>query len=157
MDIRRVGVIGAGVMGAGIAAQVANAGLPVLLLDIVPPGAADRSAVAKGAVAKLLKTDPAPFMTPQAARLVEPGNVEDDLARLAECDWIIEVIVERLDAKQAFVSPAGGGAPARHGNLLQHLDHSVARPHRRHGRGVPAPTSSSPISSTRRATCGCWS
>ena len=102
MEIRRVGVIGAGVMGAGIAAQVANAGIPVLLLDIVPTGANDRSAVAKGALAKLLKTDPAPFMTPEAARLVEAGNVEDDLPRLAECDWIIEVIIERLDAKQAL-------------------------------------------------------
>ncbi len=102
LAINKVGVIGAGVMGAGIAAQVANAGIPVLLLDIVPKDAADRSAIAKGAVAKLLKTDPAPFMTPKAARLVEPGNIEDDLGRLAECDWIIEVIVERLELKQAL-------------------------------------------------------
>ena len=102
MDIRRVGIIGAGVMGAGIAAQVANAGIPVLLLDIVPAGAADRSAIAKSAAAKLLKTDPAPLMTPQAARLIETGNVEDDLARLAECDWVVEVIVERLEVKQAL-------------------------------------------------------
>ncbi len=102
MQIRRVGVVGAGVMGAGIVAQVANAGIPVILLDIVRPGGEDRSAVAKGALAKLLKTDPAPFMTPDAARLVSAGNIEDDLPRLAECDWIIEVIIERLDAKQAL-------------------------------------------------------
>ena len=98
--IKKVGVIGAGVMGAGIAAQVANAGVPVLLLDIVPQGANDRSQVASGAVAKMLKTEPAPFMSTRAARLVETGNIEDDLGRMAECDWIIEVIVERPDIKQ---------------------------------------------------------
>ncbi len=100
MPIRKVGVIGAGVMGAGIAAQVANAGVPVLLLDIVPAGANDRSQVASGAVAKMLKTEPAPFMTARAAKLVETGNIEDDLGRMAECDWIIEVIVERPEVKQ---------------------------------------------------------
>ena len=99
--IRKVAVIGAGTMGAGIAAQVANAGVPVLLLDIVRDPA-DRSAVARGAVEKMLKTDPAPFMGRGAARLVETGNIDDDLPRLAECDWIIEAIVERLDLKQAL-------------------------------------------------------
>ena len=98
-QVRKVAVIGAGVMGAGIAAQVANAGFPVLLLDIVRDPA-DRNAVAAGAVAKMLKTEPAPFMSPAAAKLVEVGNTEDDLARLAECDWIIEAIIERLDLKQ---------------------------------------------------------
>ena len=98
--IRKVCVIGAGVMGAGIAAQVANSGVPVLLLDIVKPGEADRSAVAKGAVEKMLKTDPAPFMSKAAAKLVETGNIEDDLARVAECDWVLEAIIERLDLKQ---------------------------------------------------------
>jgi 3-hydroxyacyl-CoA dehydrogenase len=100
--IRKVGVIGAGVMGAGIAAQVANAGVPVVLLDIVPAGSNNRSAIAEGAVARLLKTEPAAFMTPRAANLVTPGNVEDDLGLLAECDWIVEAVVERLDVKQAL-------------------------------------------------------
>jgi 3-hydroxyacyl-CoA dehydrogenase len=100
--IRKVCVIGAGVMGAGIAAQVANAGIPVLLLDIVPKDATDRDAVAKGAVAKMLKTDPAPFMSKAAAKLVETGNIDDHLPRVAECDWIVEAIVERLDIKQAL-------------------------------------------------------
>ena len=62
MNIRQVAVIGAGVMGAGIAAHIANAGTPVLLLDIVPQGASDRSQIAKTALDKLLKADPAPFM-----------------------------------------------------------------------------------------------
>ncbi len=101
-DIAKVAVIGAGVMGAGIAAHVANAGVPVLLLDIVPPGATDRNAIAAGAIDKMLKVEPAPFMSKTAARLITPGNTEDDLEKLAECDWIIEAVVERLDIKQAL-------------------------------------------------------
>jgi 3-hydroxyacyl-CoA dehydrogenase len=100
--IRKVCVIGAGVMGAGIAAQVANAGIPVLLLDIPAREGDDRDAVAKGAVAKMLKTDPAPFMSTGAAKLVETGNIDDHLDRVAECDWIVEAIVERLDIKQSL-------------------------------------------------------
>ncbi|NYZ14307.1 3-hydroxyacyl-CoA dehydrogenase [Azospirillum sp. RWY-5-1] len=94
MEIKRAAVIGAGVMGSGIAAHIANTGVPVLLLDIVKPGAADRSALAKGAVERLLKADPAPFMHPKNARLVTPGNLDDDLGALSECDWIVEAIVE---------------------------------------------------------------
>ncbi|MGN6122021.1 MAG: 3-hydroxyacyl-CoA dehydrogenase NAD-binding domain-containing protein [Sphingomonas oligoaromativorans] len=101
-SIRKVCVIGSGTMGAGIAAQVANAGIPVLLLDIVPKEGADRDAIAKGAVAKMLKTDPAPFMSKRAARLVETGNIDDHLGRVAECDWVVEAIVERLDIKQSL-------------------------------------------------------
>ncbi|MCZ4340211.1 3-hydroxyacyl-CoA dehydrogenase NAD-binding domain-containing protein [Sphingomonadaceae bacterium G21617-S1] len=98
--IRKVCVIGAGTMGAGIAAQVANAGVPVLLLDIVPKDGGNRNAIAEGAVTKMLKADPAPFMSKAAARLIETGNIEDDLARVGECDWIVEAIIERLDLKQ---------------------------------------------------------
>jgi 3-hydroxyacyl-CoA dehydrogenase len=100
--IRKVGVIGAGTMGAGIAAQLANAGVPVPLLDIVPKGASSRNAVAQGAVAKLLKTEPAAFMSKRAARLVTTGNVEDHLGQLADCDWIVEAVLERHDVKQAL-------------------------------------------------------
>ncbi len=99
-EINKVAVIGAGVMGAGIAAHIANAGTEVLLLDIVPPGAANRNAIAGGAIEKMLKTDPAPFMSKRAARLLTPGNTEDDLAKLADCDWIIEAVVEKLEVKQ---------------------------------------------------------
>ncbi|MEO5597030.1 MAG: 3-hydroxyacyl-CoA dehydrogenase NAD-binding domain-containing protein [Novosphingobium sp.] len=101
-SIKKVCVIGAGVMGAGIAAQVANAGVPVLLLDIVPKDGTDRDAIAKGAVARMLKTDPEPFMSNAAAKLVEVGNIEDHLDRVAECDWICEAVIERLDIKQAL-------------------------------------------------------
>ncbi len=102
MDIRKVAVIGAGVMGAGIAAHVTNAGIPVVLLDIVPPNASDRSVIAKTAVEKMLKTDPAPFMHPKNAKLITAGNIEDDLGLLGDCDWIIEAVIERLDVKQAL-------------------------------------------------------
>lgn len=96
MEIKRAAVIGAGVMGSGIAAHIANAGVPVLLLDIVPKGAKQgaRSAIAEGAIAKLLKADPAPFMHRRNARLLRPGNIEDDLDALGDCDWIVEAVLE---------------------------------------------------------------
>jgi len=98
--IARVGVLGAGVMGAGIAAHVANAGIPVVLLDIVPSGAVDRNALAAGALDKLRKAKPAPFMAEKNARWITTGNLEDDLTLLADCDWIVEAVIERLDVKQ---------------------------------------------------------
>ena len=102
MEIRKVAVIGAGVMGAGIAAHIANAGVPVVLLDIVPQGATNRNVVAETAVEKLLKSDPAAFMHKRNARLVTTGNIEDHMDLLADCDWIIEAIIERLDLKQTL-------------------------------------------------------
>jgi 3-hydroxyacyl-CoA dehydrogenase len=102
MAIQKAAVIGAGVMGSGIAAQIANAGIPVLLLDVPAGNGGDRSALAKGAIQRMLKTEPAPFMHRAAAKLVEPGNTEDDLERLAEVDWIVEVVVEDLEIKHAL-------------------------------------------------------
>lgn len=102
MEINKVAVIGAGVMGAGIAAHVANAGVPVVLLDIVPDGADNRNVIAESAVQKLLKTEPAAFMHKKNAKLVTTGNIEDHLDLLADCDWIIEAVIERLDIKQAL-------------------------------------------------------
>ncbi|NQZ13778.1 MAG: 3-hydroxyacyl-CoA dehydrogenase/enoyl-CoA hydratase family protein [Alphaproteobacteria bacterium] len=101
MTINKVAVIGAGVMGSGIAAQIANAGVPVVLLDIVPDGAEDRNVIAKGAVAKMLKADPAPFMSKKNAKLIEVGNLEDDLEKITDCDWIVEVVLEDLKIKHA--------------------------------------------------------
>ena len=101
MEIKKVAVIGAGVMGSGIAAQITNAGVPVVLLDIVPKDAEDRSVIAKSAIAKMLKTDPAPFMHKRNAKLITPGNLEDDLELLADCDWIVEVVLEDIKIKHA--------------------------------------------------------
>src|SRR5688572_21095286 len=108
--IRKVAVLGAGVMGSGIAAHVANAGLPVVLLDIVPPKLSDaekqskaaRDGFAAGGLAKLLKAKPAAFFHPRNALLVTTGNFDDDLGKVADCDLIIEAIIEKLDIKQAL-------------------------------------------------------
>jgi len=129
-QVSKVCVIGAGVMGSGIAAQIANAGVPVLLLDILPKDGANRNAIAQAAVARALKTEPAPFMSASAARLIECGNIEDDLARVAECDWIVEVVLERLDVKQA----------------LYHKLQSVRRP----GTAVSSNTSTIPLHTLAR-------
>ena len=106
--IRSAAVIGAGVMGAGIAAHLANAGIPTLLLDIVPPDLKDgekkdpkaRNRFAAGGLEKALKAKPAAFFHASRAALVSVGNLEDDLARVAESDIVIEAIVERLDIKR---------------------------------------------------------
>jgi 3-hydroxyacyl-CoA dehydrogenase len=97
-EIKKVAVIGAGVMGAAIAAHMANAGIPVHLLDIVKDPN-DRDKVAREAIEKMLKTSPAPFMHAKFARLVTPGNIEDHLDVLKDTDWVIEAIIERLDIK----------------------------------------------------------
>ncbi|HLI13437.1 MAG TPA: 3-hydroxyacyl-CoA dehydrogenase NAD-binding domain-containing protein [Alphaproteobacteria bacterium] len=100
MKIERAAVIGAGVMGSGIAAHIANAGIPVLLLDIVPAGANNRNTLAEGAIERMRKADPAPFMSKAAAKLVTPGNVEDHLGKLSEVDWIVEAVVENPQVKR---------------------------------------------------------
>ena len=99
--IQRCAVLGAGLMGSGIAAHLANAGLPVLLLDM-PAKEGPRNGVAMAAIERMKKTDPAPLMLPENARLITPGNFDDDLAQLSEVDWIIEVVIEDLAAKRAL-------------------------------------------------------
>ncbi len=97
--IRKAAVLGAGVMGAAIAAHLANVGIPSLLLDIVPQGATDRNVIARTGLEKTLKSRPASFYSKRAASLVTIGNVEDDLKSLADVDWVIEAVIERLDIK----------------------------------------------------------
>ena len=98
--IERVAVIGSGVMGGGIAAQLANAGASVLLLDVAAGDGPDRSAVARAAVERLSKSRPPAFMHRRAARQIDVGNIDDHLARAGEADWIVEAVVERLDVKR---------------------------------------------------------
>ena len=98
--IERVAVIGSGVMGGGIAAHLANAGAGVLLLDVAAKDGSDRSAVARAAVDRLAKSRPPAFMHRRAARRIDAGNLDDDLPRVAEADWIVEAVVERLDVKR---------------------------------------------------------
>ena len=103
--IRRCAVLGAGTMGSRIAAHLANAGLPVVLLDIVPANAdaGNRSRIAAQALQALLKGKPAAFYEASSARLTTVGNFEDDLAQLKSCDWIIEAVSEDLAIKQALL------------------------------------------------------
>jgi 3-hydroxyacyl-CoA dehydrogenase len=103
--INKVAVLGAGTMGARIAAQFANAGVPSLLLDIVPPGteASARNKIAAAGLEAAKKSKPAAFMEPSLARFVTVGNFEDDLKKLAEVDWVIEAVVENLDIKRALL------------------------------------------------------
>ncbi len=99
-QIKRAAVIGAGVMGSGIAAHIANAGIPVLLLDMPQAGFGQKNALAEGALERMKKAEPAPFMSAQAMKLVTTGNTESDLAQLADCDWVVEVIIEKLEIKR---------------------------------------------------------
>src|ERR1700722_7912159 len=108
-QIRKVAVLGAGTMGSRIAAHMTNAGLPVVLLDIVPPGTAGdadkatRNKFVLGALEGLKKSKPAAFYSPESARLITLGNFDDDLALIADCDWIIEVVAENLEIKRALL------------------------------------------------------
>ncbi len=102
MNIEKVAVIGAGVMGASIAAHISNAGIPVTLLDIVPENATNRSIIAEAAIQKLLKAEPAPFMHKNNARLITPGNIEDHLHWLADADWVIEAVIEHPQIKKSL-------------------------------------------------------
>src|SRR6059058_2035605 len=103
--INKVAILGAGTMGARIAAHFANAGVPSYLLDIVPPDAdaPARSKVAAAGLEAAKKSKPAAFFEPSLARLVTVGNFEDDLGKLSEVNWIIEAVVENLDIKRALL------------------------------------------------------
>src|ERR1700758_934530 len=100
--IHKVAILGAGTMGARIAAHFANAGVPSYLLDIVPPDADTpaRNKIAAAGLDAAKKAKPAAFMDMSLARLVSIGNFEDDLKKLADVDWIIEAVVENLDIKR---------------------------------------------------------
>ncbi len=104
---RTAAVLGAGVMGAQIAAHLANAGLSVQLLDIASDGP-DRSAAARKGLAMAKKLNPNPFFTADRAELITPGNLDDDLDRLGQVDWVIEAVIERMDIKQALMERLEG-------------------------------------------------
>ena len=103
MKIEKVAVIGAGVMGSGIAAHVANAGFKVTLLDIVPEGAENRNIITETAVKKMLKPvklgSPTPLMHKNNSKRITIGNIEDNLNLISDADLIIEVVLEKLKIK----------------------------------------------------------
>lgn len=114
-QIRKAAVLGSGVMGSGIAAHLANIGIPTLLLDIVPRELTEdekkkgltldnkqvRNRISQTAITKLLKQKPAPLSAKGNIALIEAGNLEDDISRLKDVDWVIEVVVEKLEVKQS--------------------------------------------------------
>lgn len=100
--IQKAAVIGSGVMGSGIAAHLANIGIPSVLLDIVPENAENRNQLSESAIDKLFKQKPAPLSSKKNAALITPGNLEDHADLLGEADWIIEVVVERLNVKKTI-------------------------------------------------------
>ena len=110
--IRRAAVLGSGVMGSRIACHLANAGIEVLLLDILPltpapsekiaAGKAYRDSVANGALQAAIKSNPAPLFVPEFASRINTGNLEDDLGEIAKYDWVIEVVIENLSIKKAL-------------------------------------------------------
>ncbi len=113
--INKVGVVGAGVMGTGIACHLASAGIDVLLVDIVPKDAPAfaagdakvkkaRNAIAQGGLDRALVLKPAPIHRPAEAARIRIGNLQDDLVELGACDWVVEAVTERLDIKNAVFS-----------------------------------------------------
>lgn len=110
--IEKVGVIGAGTMGGGIAAHLANIGIPVVLLDIVTPGLDEqqsgrpeaRNRLVNDLFTRMVKARPANLARADRAELIKVGNMEDNFDELADCDWIIEVIIEQLAPKQALMA-----------------------------------------------------
>jgi 3-hydroxyacyl-CoA dehydrogenase len=101
--VRRAAVLGAGTMGSRIAAHLANAGIPSLLLDMVPAGEGSRNRLAESALAALAKAKPAAFYESSLAAMITAGNFEDDLPKLKQCDWVIEAVAENLEIKRSLL------------------------------------------------------
>jgi len=101
--VRRAAVLGAGTMGSRIAAHLANAGIPVLLLDMVPDGDGPRSRLAFAAIDALARSKPAALFERAQIALITPGNFEDDLLKLTQCDWVVEAVAEDLAIKTALL------------------------------------------------------
>ena len=104
--IKKVAVLGSGVMGSRIACHFANIGIPVLLLDIAFPDAKPddkkslKDKLVNNALEAAIKSNPSPIYTKEVVKLITTGNFDDDLAKINQCDWILEVVVERLDIKK---------------------------------------------------------
>ncbi len=113
--IKKVAVLGSGVMGSGIACHFANVGVEVLLIDIIPRELNDkekaaglsledkavRNRIVNDSLKATLKSKPSPIYKQSFANRIETGNFDDDIAKIKECDWVIEVVIERLDIKQS--------------------------------------------------------
>ena len=103
IQFKKIAVIGAGTMGSGIAAQIANAGLDVLLLDLAAKNKNEISP-AEAAIERLIKSDPPQLVSKNVSKLIQTGTIESDFDKLKDYDWIIEAVVERLDIKKSLYS-----------------------------------------------------
>jgi 3-hydroxyacyl-CoA dehydrogenase len=104
LDIKKAVVLGAGTMGAQVAAHLAGCGLDVALLDLVPEGAADRSVLAKKGLEMLRKLKPSPLHLADDAARIRPGNFEDHWNELKDADWVFEAVLEDLEVKRALLA-----------------------------------------------------
>lgn len=102
--IRKVAILGSGVMGSQIAAHCINAGLEVLLLDLKSDDPKRPNRIVEDSLKKISKMKPAPFSLSELSGLIQIGNFEDDLARIGDCDWVCEVVIERLDIKKSIMA-----------------------------------------------------
>ncbi|HEU4996283.1 MAG TPA: 3-hydroxyacyl-CoA dehydrogenase/enoyl-CoA hydratase family protein [Gemmatimonadaceae bacterium] len=142
MRIRRIGIVGAGTMGSGIAALAASAGVPVVLLD-VPAKDGDASAPARKGIERQLKARPPAFMDADRAALIRAGNTRDDLALLGDCDLVIEAIIEQLQPKrelytrlEAVIRPDAIVASNTSGIPMKELVHGRSAAFREHFLGM---------------------
>ena len=110
-DFSKIAVIGAGTMGSGIAAQIANAGHDVLLLDLDARNPGDKTP-AEMAIDRLLASDPPQLMDKKFTSRISTGTIDGDLEKLADYDWVIEAVVERLDIKKALYKRLDDIVPA---------------------------------------------
>ncbi|MGD1061979.1 MAG: 3-hydroxyacyl-CoA dehydrogenase/enoyl-CoA hydratase family protein [Terracidiphilus sp.] len=102
--VRRAAVLGAGTMGSRIAAHLANAGIPTLLLDLPPKDQTAERVPAVAGLEALAKSKPAAFFEASLGRLITPGTFDDDLAKITECDWVVEAVAENLEIKTALLT-----------------------------------------------------
>ena len=120
--VKKVAVLGAGVMGAQIAAHLVNAKVPALLFDLAAKEG-PKSAIAMKAIDALKKQNPAPLGVPQLGDLIEPANYDDDLAKLKDCDLIIEAIAERIEWKHDLYKKNRAARGSRCDAGVEHLGH----------------------------------
>ncbi|MBK7494646.1 MAG: hypothetical protein IPI28_04270 [Candidatus Omnitrophica bacterium] len=167
--LKRVGIIGSGVMGSGIAAQLANAGVASLILDIAPASLtkeeealglslSDRKVknrITEANLQQLMRAKPAQLFEPDLIRWIEAGNIDDDFERLSEVDWIIEAVPERLDLKRAtferlekILKPSQIISSNTSGISLREMLEGRSRAFRERFLVTHF--------STRRVICGCW-
>ena len=123
MDIKKVVIIGSGTMGSGIAAQVANAGIPVSLLDL-PSNEGSRNQIVENAKERILKSRPPLLIEKNRIDLISAGNTEDDFNLVGDADWVVEAVVERIDIKKDIYKNIENIRKKRFYYFIQYINYS---------------------------------